>query len=163
MYNKFIFVIVAAIWPILAIAQTCESIVNQALEKFSFPNIEVKANAGGRTYQDIENTERFYVGLSISIPLYSGRERRYSENQRIQKKKELLKAIADVKNALNELQLHRKLLEYRRKRVEKAIEDNEKLLQELQKIEELKAEIRSSEAILKAYGIPPKLAKTCKW
>ena len=54
-------------------------------------------------------------------------------------------------------------MEYRKKRIEKAIEDNEKLLQELQKIEELKAEIRSSEAILKAYGIPPELARTCKW
>ena len=163
MYNKYKFVVVVLFFPVLAVAQTCESLVNQALNKFSFPKIEIKANAGARTYQDIENSKRFYVGLSVSVPLYSGKERLYNENQRLQKKKELLRAISNLKNGLEELELHKQLLDYHKKRVAKAIEDNRELLQELEKITELRGQIRNAEAILKAYGIRPEAAKKCTW
>ncbi|WP_457754899.1 TolC family protein [Thermovibrio ammonificans] len=140
---------------VTATAVECNTLVEEALEKFSFPSLEIRANS--------KLDKHFYVGVSVSVPLYSGSERRRIENNRLQKKKELLKAIADIKNAASELQLHRKLLKYHKKRVEKAIEDNEKLLKELQKIEELQAQKRESEAVLKAYGIDPKKAQTCRW
>jgi len=54
-------------------------------------------------------------------------------------------------------------LAYHRARIEKAVEDNKAFLQVEEEILALEREIAAAEAILKAYEISPREARTCRW
>jgi len=138
----------------------CEELVDRVLPHP--PPFRLLLRAGAKTTETLEARGRLYTGVFFELPLVDpGAAKRL--RARRQEREELFRTIAALKAQENLLFFKRDLLEYHRQRLQRALEDNEAFLRTKEEILKIEGEIQRLESRLKAYGIDPKEARTCRW
>ena len=140
---------------------SCPLLVERALGAAPRP-WRLVLRAGAKTSESLEAKGRVFTGLFFEVPLVDASVATRLRQHRREREK-LLSALFEYQDLHRLRAFKEDLVRYHRQRLEMALEDNQPFLEAKEEVLKIESRFHAAEAVLRAYGISPKEALSCRW